>query len=97
MRPILRQEFDESLRDRPLNLWKRYSVMRVKLCLLQHNEWLLFSIIHLVRRHDFSSDLRLNESVITTSEAEESTSICARQTIMPDSVAEAKSMAIGES
>jgi hypothetical protein len=29
MRPILRQEFDESLRDRPLNLWKRYSVMRV--------------------------------------------------------------------
>jgi hypothetical protein len=48
MRPILRQEFDESLRDRPLNLWKRYSVMRVKICLLQHDEWLLFSIIWFV-------------------------------------------------
>jgi hypothetical protein len=48
MRPILRQEFDESLRDRPLNLWKRYSVMRVKLCLLQHDERLLFSIIWFV-------------------------------------------------
>jgi hypothetical protein len=96
MRSISRQEFHGYLRDRPLNLWKKHSVMRVKPCLLQHDGWLLFSNIwFVVMIPSAASDWTEVSSL--PQRLRRSTTICARRTFMQDSVAGVNSMAIGES